>query len=175
MRRAQKWRTAAGACGLLFAAGANPAKGVWNSILGGVEMKAQVIALAVAAAALVGCDNAETKLTNKLVTLCEEKLYETLLAPSGYRRVSVKEAVYIDRKFIEFSMKIYDVSFSVEEERDIEDKKRSPAIVELLITYDAPNQYGTLVRGKWECEYLTVGGGSKIENYKHFNSHRPSD
>ncbi len=128
-------------------------------------MKRQIIAAVVVAVAVMlgGCE----KVDIKLLRLCEEKLKETLLAPSGYKKIRSNYTVHQNPEVVAISMLLGRVGFTAEEQEDIKNKKRIPAIIEFIIEYDSPNQYGTPIRGKWECDYLTVGAGGDVNNYKY--------
>lgn len=61
------------------------------------------------------------------VTACEDLIKATLLSPGSYERVEVR------RPFA------------------------SPGMVEIEITYDAKNGFGTPLRSEWRCTYQRAG------------------
>ncbi|MBB4239905.1 MULTISPECIES: hypothetical protein [Rhizobium] len=101
-----------------------------------------------------GCSFSESK----LVTVCEEVLKLRLLAPAGYKRIEINESEeslsrddykrYLARD--EYGPLIQGAMM-----KDFDRGRVKPRMFEVLITYDAPNAYGTPIRGTTICQYPT--------------------
>jgi hypothetical protein len=114
---------------------------------------------------LVGC----YPFDSPFVKACESELKSRLRSPSGFKRISLR---FEDQKDI--SVKDYiDNILSHDQEvdpwvkDDLESKRKIPAKFTAFIEYDAPNAYGTPVRGVAMCEYYSDDG-----NFTYYDRHR---
>ncbi len=121
-------------------------------------VKGSALLLSAALLLLSGCSFGDSK----LLATCEAEVKARLLAPAGYHRIEAKE--YSEDMTIEAWMAasmaadptmkgVYDVDAAAMK-RD----GKTPKKLSAFITYDAPNAYGTPIRGVSACEYLTVDG-----------------
>jgi hypothetical protein len=104
--------------------------------------------------AIGGCNFSESK----LVTVCEEVLKLRLLAPSGYKRIEIKESEEpLNRAGYKRYLAGDEYGPIIQEARmkDFDRGRVKPRMFEVLITYDAPNAYGTPIRGTTICQYPT--------------------
>ncbi|MER9449326.1 hypothetical protein [Mesorhizobium sp. M0254] len=91
---------------------------------------------------------------------CEAVLKKRLLAPAGYKRVETSES----SEPIPLEDYLKDRGAATESDRilwtrmysDDSGRKNPPTKFTLFITYDAPNAYGTPVRGLSMCEYRSL-------------------
>lgn len=119
------------------------------------------------AIALAGCNPFEPK----LYSVCEEVLKERLRSPSGYKRVEI--SAYENKMTIAdwLSEANRDTPSSAGTNKIIaegmERRGETPVRHKLYISYDAPNAYGTLVRGLSECTYVSSDG--KTTHASRFN------
>ncbi|SCB51876.1 hypothetical protein GA0061101_14339, partial [Rhizobium lusitanum] len=92
--------------------------------------------------AIGGCSSSESK----LVTVCEEVLKLRLLAPAGYKRVEIKESNEpLNRADYQryLAGDEYGPLIQGARMKDFDQGRVKPLMFEVLITYDAPNAYGT--------------------------------
>lgn len=102
----------------------------------------------------------------QFVTACETALKKYLRSPSGYQRISV-ERVDIPWSKEEFENFLSDQKTKLQIENyrmQYASAELKPMKFGLLISYDAPNAFGTKVRGKDACEYSDVYGDEKGAN-----------
>lgn len=101
-----------------------------------------------------GCNSSESK----LVGVCEEVLKLRLLAPAGYKRVEIEES---EEPLSRADYKRYLAGdeygplIQGARMKDFDRGRVKPRMFEVLITYDAPNAYGTPIRGTSRCQYPT--------------------
>lgn len=104
---------------------------------------------------LAGCNPFESK----FVAACETALKSRLRSPSGYKRVEVTEynnPISIDEYVaIRRAEKSELLKFEIDY---MKNSNKQPTRHIAFISYDAPNAYGTLVRGTSQCEYVTSDG-----------------
>lgn len=95
-----------------------------------------------------------------MLTMCEGVLKERLRSPSGYQRISYRS---LDRSLTpdEYlaALKEHRPETPISDIDRSEAASGAPTLFQMLIEYDAPNAYGTLVRGNQICDYL----GTKAE------------
>lgn len=122
---------------------------------GGIRLSFLILALG--AVVLAGCNPFGSKLT----AACEEVLKARLRSPSGYDRIKVSEysrEVPIDEyRAIMISEKrsAAEIELTI---RGFEAGRELPVEFTQYIEYDAPNAYGTLIRGLAECKYVSRSG-----------------
>lgn len=94
-----------------------------------------------------------------LLRACEEVLLERLRSPSLYKRIKYSERqedLSIDAWVaIERSQAGSVDSVIKADEQDLRKENRSPSRYVGLLTYDAPNSYGTPIRSTALCEHTT--------------------
>ncbi|MDC7742840.1 hypothetical protein [Rhizobium binxianense] len=116
-----------------------------------------------ALSALSGCSFFDSN----LVTACEKVLKQRLLSPSGYRRVEVSQLsdkVMTREEYGNYLNKTEkDANARTLYMRLFDELK--PTIFSLIITYDAPNAYGTLIRGMSSCDYFDRNGDASTAAY----------
>ncbi|MBL8571967.1 MAG: hypothetical protein JNK84_23070 [Phreatobacter sp.] len=109
-----------------------------------------------AVAALTGgCDVFEPK----IVSICEEALHSRLRSPAGYKRL--KYAHYetpLTREQFEQKLAGASPSNRTMELWAFDNGKTKPMKIQVFLTYDAPNAYGTAVRGIVMCEHTNMNG-----------------
>ncbi|THK34642.1 hypothetical protein EHS39_29415 [Ensifer sp. MPMI2T] len=123
-----------------------------------------VVALSILMA-LSGC----SFFNSKIVTVCEETLKERLRSPSGYQRIEITR---YEEKMDRSEYQAYlEANEKLAERREFEMRwfdqgNKEPTLFEIYINYDAPNAYGTLIRGLVSCEYLDDDGDkSNADSY----------
>lgn len=101
-----------------------------------------------------------------MVTACEQVLKNRLLAPSEYRRIEIQQSeepigrADYQRYFSEGLSAIIQEALM----KDFDRGHVKPVMYEALITYDAPNAYGTLIRGISRCQYpISDGDASRAD------------
>lgn len=102
----------------------------------------------------------------QLVTACETALKKYLRSPSGYQRISIEriDAAWSKEEFENF---ISDKKTKLQVEnyrKQYNSGELKPTNFGLLISYDAPNAFGTKIRDKDTCEYSNVYGEEKEAN-----------
>lgn len=116
-----------------------------------------------ALSALSGCSFFDSN----LVTACEKVLKQRLLSPSGYRRVEVSQLsdkVMTREEYGNYLNKTEkDANARTLYMRLFDELK--PTIFSLIIRYDAPNAYGTLIRGISACDYFDRNGDASTAAY----------
>ena len=98
---------------------------------------------------------------SKMVTACEEVLKGRLLAPSEYKRIEIKQFEEpIGRADFEHYFADNDLPPVIQKLRkdQFDRGELKPLLYLVLISYDAPNAYGTPVRSISRCEYPTMNG-----------------
>ncbi len=92
---------------------------------------------------------------------CEDVIKERLLAPSAYKRVSV------DRSDHRMTRDEYVAYLQTSDDPEVVKKANlksfdegnyKPTTLRAYIKYDAPNAYGTPIRGTSVCEYFSDSG-----------------
>ncbi|MBB2832310.1 UNVERIFIED_ORG: hypothetical protein GGD51_002439 [Rhizobium esperanzae] len=112
--------------------------------------------------ALSGCSFFDSN----LVTACERVLKERLLSPSGYQRVEIQlsDKVMTREEYEDYLNKTEkDANARTLYMRLFDELK--PTIFSLIITYDAPNAYGTLIRSMAACDYFDNEGDASTATY----------
>lgn len=91
---------------------------------------------------------------------CENVLKERLRSPAGYQRIEITESQsplsledYLKANYVkdEDGRTIFTRLFNSESTA-----KNPPTMFTLFIKYDAPNAYGTPIRGISECKYASI-------------------
>ena len=97
----------------------------------------------------------------KIVIVCESALKDRLRSPSEYKRIEItrsEEAIgraeYKDLFGSTGSPTLQAVTMA-----DFDSGAVKPVRYTLRISYDAPNAYGTPIRGVSRCEYASAFGG----------------
>ncbi|MGV8856457.1 MAG: hypothetical protein ACOH2L_17655 [Devosia sp.] len=94
-----------------------------------------------------------------LVKACEEIFKMQLRSPSGYSRVdaidsiqpiTIREWVYLTRPD-----RLTEDPLTERQAKRMEEAGQVPAWLTTYVEYDAPNAYGTPIRGTIECKYLS--------------------
>lgn len=107
------------------------------------------------ALALSGCNFFDSE----LVAACEANLKKRLRSPSEYDRVEINRSeTKLDRNAFSKHLAAINSTNYVSTMRDFDSGQISPVLFTLLITYDAPNAHGTLIRGIARCEYVNDYG-----------------
>ncbi|NNH45495.1 hypothetical protein HLI03_28255 [Rhizobium laguerreae] len=116
-----------------------------------------------ALSALSGCSFFDSNLE----TACETVLKERLRSPSGYQRVEIRQLsdkVMTREEYKDYLNKTEkDANARALYMRLFNELK--PTIFALIITYDAPNAYGTLIRGMAACDYFDRNGDASTAAY----------
>lgn len=116
-----------------------------------------VVMLAISSLA-AGCDPFE----NKMIGFCEDVLKERLKSPSGYSRLKVtemSEPLSIEKwKADQLAGPNPQPEVLALRERMMRQNGITPEIFGYIIEYDAPNTFGTLIRTRSMCEYVSVSG-----------------
>jgi hypothetical protein len=125
----------------------------------GPMKRSTIIAATVAASSVLAtsCSFFESKFE----LACEDVVKSRLLAPSAYKRISIERddqlltreeyvAYLADRNESDVMTKLYLKGF--------DDGQDKPSKLRAFITYDAPNAFGTPIRGTSECEYVSNSG-----------------
>ncbi|WP_349437410.1 hypothetical protein [Pararhizobium sp. A13] len=93
----------------------------------------------------------------KIVKVCEAVLQQRLRSPSGYERIEiVSSETKMDREAFSKHVGRIDLptSYFTSKMQAFDSGRLRPMVFTLLISYDAPNAYGTPVRGIASCEYV---------------------
>lgn len=107
---------------------------------------------------LTGCKPSDAK----LVSLCEDQIKDALRSPSGYKRIDVKS--FSDNLTVEqyaAHQKKHGLETTPFELELIEKSGKPPVRFTAYVEYDAPNAFGTPVRGTEVCEYVSSDGTLK--------------
>ena len=112
---------------------------------------------------LVGC----YPFDSPFVKACQAELKSRLRSPSGFTRISLSEHKedISAKDFIENVLKHHQ-NLDSWVKNDLESNQRKPVKFTAFIEYDAPNAYGTLVRGTTMCEFYSDNG--KFNDYEDF-------
>ncbi|WP_155272726.1 hypothetical protein [Bordetella hinzii] len=110
--------------------------------------------------ALSGCDSNKSD----FLAGCENAIKDTLRSPSGYKKINVE---YVTRELTyeaytqyigkEAASKLYKTQIDA-----LKSGKDNPVLLQAKVEFDAPNAFGTAVRGTSICEYVVVGKGQKV-------------
>ncbi|MEY9198321.1 hypothetical protein [Sinorhizobium sp. BJ1] len=105
--------------------------------------------------ALPGCSFFDSE----MLTACEASLKKRLRSPSEYERIEIhRSEEKLDRNaFSKHLASINSTTYSSTMRR-FDSGDLSPTQFTLIISYDAPNAYGTPIRGIVQCEYVDIGG-----------------
>lgn len=111
---------------------------------------------------LSGCDLFDAK----IVTACESVLKGRLRSPSEYKRIEITRSEEVigraEYKHL-FGSKGSPALQAVTMD-DFDSGAAKPMRYILQISYDAPNAYGTPIRGVSRCEYASAFGGDSTVN-----------
>ncbi len=110
--------------------------------------------------ALTGCDSNKSD----FLAGCESAIKDTLRSPSGYKQINVE---YVTRELTyeaytqyigkEATSKLYKTQIDA-----LKSGKNNPLLLQATVEFDAPNAFGTPVRGMSICEYVVTGKGQKV-------------
>ncbi|AFL51372.1 hypothetical protein ABIE78_002802 [Sinorhizobium fredii] len=108
--------------------------------------------------ALSGCNFFDSE----LVTACEESLKKRLRSPSRYERIEIvrSEAKMDPQAFAKRVAGRTDIptSYFKSKMQEYDNGQVSPKVFTVIISYDAPNAYGTPIRSVAHCEYISNYG-----------------
>ncbi|THK35637.1 hypothetical protein EHS39_23705 [Ensifer sp. MPMI2T] len=98
---------------------------------------------------------------SEMVTACEASLQKRLRSPSEYKRFEITSyEEKLDRAA--FSRYLTDdkvgAVFREAQLREFDRGTLDPTLFSLFISYDAPNAFGTPIRGIARCEYMNARG-----------------
>ncbi|WP_037424718.1 hypothetical protein [Sinorhizobium sp. CCBAU 05631] len=118
--------------------------------------------------ALSGCDFVESFFDSELVTACEAALKFRLPSPSGYKRIKIShsEDMVMDRAgYAEYlSSAFKDADYREKLLQDFDRGSVKPVLFSMVISYDAPNAFGTPLRAHSQCEYVDEWGDETKAN-----------
>lgn len=115
---------------------------------------------------LSGCDFIASFFDSELVKACESAVKFRLRSPSGYERVEISrsEDAPMDRAAYAQYLSSFSSDYRTERLQDFDLGKDKPVLFSLLISYDAPNAYGTPERAHARCEYVNRSGDETWAN-----------
>jgi hypothetical protein len=139
----------------------NKKSNLWNVAL---------IAIAITSPFLAGCE-----FDDKLTSECEEEIKRRLLSPSSYERLSLwtkKELIDSSKSYENIAFKYRDIigfdpdkiyNWADQYEKIKKSNGTAPVMYTLHFEYDSSNAFGTKIRGRSSCNYISNDG--KISNY----------
>ncbi|MBW8320039.1 MAG: hypothetical protein K0M49_12790 [Arenimonas sp.] len=108
---------------------------------------------------------------SELVVACEETLKKRLRSPSSYERIELTSRSTELNTRDEVKAKLiahgHDGALLEAQLRDFDSGTAKPTEFSLLIEYDAPNAYGTMLRDVSKCEYFSMSG--RVDRASWFN------
>ncbi|MEY9717917.1 hypothetical protein ABIA22_000407 [Sinorhizobium fredii] len=117
--------------------------------------------------ALSGCNFVASFFESEFVTACEASLQERLRSPSEYKRIKITSyEEKLDRAALTKYLsdeRVGDIFLNAEL-RDFDRGNLNPTLFGLLISYDAPNVFGTPIRRTARCEYIDARGDDSAAN-----------
>ena len=108
--------------------------------------------------AVSGCNPFEAE----YISICETELMDRLKSPSGYKRIKVTQhtsKMTSDEWLAHREARGYPAASSIEMD-GLKNGTIRPLKNQAFIEYDAPNSFGTLIRGTASCEYVSREGSS---------------
>ncbi|MEY9531178.1 hypothetical protein [Sinorhizobium fredii] len=116
--------------------------------------------------ALSGCNFVNSFFDSQLVTACEAALKFRLPSPSGYQRIKISHSddKMLDRAAYAEHLSSYSDDYRTEQLRDFDQGEVRPVLFSILISYDAPNAFGTPLRAHSRCEYVDTRGDETKAN-----------